>query len=230
MPEVTIIMPVFNERPTVLAAIDQLLEAAPANGNFELLVIDDGSNDGTTELLAERDWPAEVTVTRHPVNRGKGAAIATGLARATGRFTTIMDADLEYRPEDVEVLLEPLRNGEARAVFGARGFQAHSAHSFWYVMGNKGVSLVANVLYNSWLSDIMTCHKAMETELFRSLGLREPGFGIEPEIAARLLRRKVRIFEIPVVYRARVREEGKKLTAIDGFRVVRTLIRCRLSG
>jgi glycosyltransferase involved in cell wall biosynthesis len=227
--ELSILMPVFNERATVADAIAQVVDAKPAAGDFELLVVDDGSTDGTTDLLAEGSWPANVSVLSHTSNRGKGAAIATALERATGRWAVIMDADLEYQPRDLDALLEPLASGEAEAVFGARGFQAHSAHSFWYVVGNKGVTFAANLLYNSWLSDIMTCHKAMSTELFRSLGLRENGFGIEPEIAARLLRRGVRIYEVPVVYRARTRDQGKKLTAADGFRVLRTLVRCRLT-
>ncbi len=227
--ELSILMPVYNERATIADAIAQVVEASPAEGDFELLVVDDGSTDGTSDLLAEGSWPANVSVLSHGSNRGKGAAIATGLERAAGRWTVIMDADLEYQPRDLDALIEPLTSGEAEAVFGARGFQAHSAHSFWYVVGNKGVTFAANLLYNSWLSDIMTCHKAMSTELFRSLPLRENGFGIEPEIAARLLRRGVRIYEVPVVYRARSREQGKKLTAADGFRVLRTLIRCRLT-
>ena len=139
-----------------------------------------------------------------------------------------MDADLEYEPGDLAKLLEPLLDDRAEAVFGARGFQAHSAYGFWYVIGNKGVSFFANLLYNSWVSDIMTGEKVMSTALFRSLDLREPGFAIEPEITARLLRRGVRIHEVPVQYRARSRAEGKKLTAVDGLRVLRTLLRCRI--
>jgi glycosyltransferase involved in cell wall biosynthesis len=227
--ELSILMPVFNERPTIAEAVAQVLEASPLAGDFELVVVDDGSTDGTSELLAESAWPENVTVVSHPQNRGKGAAVATALEHARGRWSVIMDADLEYQPRDLDALIEPLASGEAEAVFGARGFQAHSAHSFWYVVGNKGVTFAANLLYNSWLSDIMTCHKAMSTELFRSLDLRETGFGIEPEIAARLLRRGVRIYEVPVVYRARTRDQGKKLTAADGFRVLRTLVRCRLT-
>jgi glycosyltransferase involved in cell wall biosynthesis len=224
----TILMPVFNERATVAAAVDAVLDAAPLDGDFELVIVDDGSTDGTSELLADASWRESVRVVDHPVNRGKGAAIATGLEHAAGRWTVIMDADLEYQPQDLDTVIAPLASGEAEAVFGARGFQAHSAHSFWYVVGNKGVTFAANVLYNSWLTDIMACHKAMSTDLFRSLSLRENGFGVEPEIAARLLRRGVRIYEVPVVYRARTREEGKKLTVADGFRVLRTLVRCRL--
>ena len=223
-------MPVFNERATVAKAVDDVLAAAPLGGDFELVIVDDGSTDGTTQLLAERSWPDSVSVVEHAQNRGKGAAIATGLEYASGRWTVVMDADLEYQPQDLDTVVAPLASGEAEAVFGARGFQAHSAHSFWYVVGNKGVTFAANLLYNSWLTDIMACHKAMSTELFRSLALREPGFGVEPEIAARLLRRGVRIYEVPVVYRARTREEGKKLTVADGFRVLRTLLRCRLTS
>ena len=139
-----------------------------------------------------------------------------------------MDADLEYDPADIPSLLEPLRSGDAEVVFGTRGFQSHSAYSFWYVMGNHTVTFLANLIYNSWISDMMTGQKAMRTEIFRSLSLRERGFAIEAEITARLLRGGVRIYEVPIVYRARSREEGKKLTALDGLRVLLTLVRCRI--
>jgi hypothetical protein len=119
--------------------------------------------------------------------------------------------------------------GDAHVVFGTRSWSSHSAYSFWYVMGNKGVTLATNVIYNCWISDVMTCHKAMSTQLFRSLRLRERGFAIEPEIAARVLLSGERIFEVPISYMARSREEGKKLTALDGLRVLRTLIRCRVA-
>jgi glycosyltransferase involved in cell wall biosynthesis len=226
--ELSVLMPVFNERVTIEQAIHAVLDAGVAD-SFELIVIDDGSVDGTKELLQTRAWPDVVHVMHHEKNRGKGAALRTGLAEARGTFSAVLDADLEYSPSDIPALLEPLRRGEAEVVFGARGFQSHSSYSFWYVMGNKAVTLVANVLYNSWLSDIMTGHKVMRTELFRSLELRERGFAIEPEITARLLKRGIRIYEVPVVYRARGREEGKKLTALDGLRVVRTLLRCRIA-
>ena len=225
--EVSVLMPVFNEERTIERAIGEVAEAAVAD-SWELIVVDDGSTDGTASILHDRAWPPQVRVLAHDRNRGKGAALRTALAEAQGRFATIMDADLEYSPDDLPALLAPLRRGDAAAVFGTRGFQAHSAYSFWYVMGNHAVTFAANLIYNSWVSDIMTGHKAMETELFRSLELRERGFAIEPEITARLLRRGVRIYEVPVVYRARSREEGKKLTAVDGLRVLRTLLRCRL--
>jgi hypothetical protein len=140
-----------------------------------------------------------------------------------------MDADLEYSPADIPMLLEPLRNGDADAVFGTRGFQAHSAYSFWYVMGNRAVSFAANVIYNCWISDIMTGQKAIRTDVFRTLNLRERGFAIEAEITARLVRRGVRVYEVPIAYKARSRDQGKKLTAVDGLRVLRTLVRCRVA-
>ena len=220
-------MPVFNERPTLERALNDVLATEVAD-QWELIVVDDGSTDGSTELLREGSWPDHMRVLFHDRNRGKGSAIRTALAEARGRYSTVMDSDLEYSPADLPALLDPLRRGDARAVFGTRGFQAHSAYSFWYVMGNRVVTFTANLVYNSWVSDIMTGHKAMETELFRSLRLRERGFAIEAEITARLLRSGIRIFEVPVVYRARSREEGKKLTALDGLRVIATLVRCRL--
>lgn len=226
--EVSLVMPVFNERATVERAIAAVVDAGISD-SFELIVVDDGSRDGTTDILRDGDWPEQVRVLYHERNRGKGAALRTALAEVRGSYTTIMDADLEYDPADVPSLLEPLRRGDADAVFGTRGFQSHSAYSFWYVVGNHAVTFAANLIYNSWISDMMTGQKAIRTELFRSLPLRERGFAIEAEITARLLRRGVRIYEVPIVYRARSREEGKKLTALDGLRVLVTLLRCRVA-
>lgn len=229
MSSLTVLMPVFNELETVETAIERTMGATMPVDKRELIVVDDGSTDGTAEILA-REWPAEVRVVTHPHNMGKGAAIQTGLSHATGEFTTVMDADLEYDPEEVADLIVPLSRGDTDAVYGVRGFQAHNAFSFWYVVGNRGVTFAANLLFNCWLGDLMTCHKAIRTDVFSSLPLRESGFAIEAEITARLLRRGTRIFEVPVTYRARGREEGKKLTAADGVRVLRTLARCRFDS
>jgi dolichol-phosphate hexosyltransferase len=226
-PSLTIIMPVFNERATVERALHQTLGASYPVSDVELVVVDDGSTDGTREILRELDAPPAFRVVERERNGGKGAALITGLAQARGEFVAIMDADLEYDPGDLPALLRPLLEDDADAVFGARGFASHSAFGFWYVLGNKAVTLAANALYDSWVSDIMTCHKVMRTDLMRSLRLREPGFAIEPEITARLLRSGARIYEVPISYRARRREEGKKLTSFDGVRVLRTLLRCR---
>ncbi|HVE68566.1 MAG TPA: glycosyltransferase family 2 protein [Solirubrobacteraceae bacterium] len=221
-------MPVYNEADTVERAIEAVLQAElPVD--FELVVVDDGSTDGTREILARGEWPERVRIFEHDGNRGKGAAVRTALQHARGRFSAIFDADLEYDPEDVGDLLPPLIEGHARAAFGVRAFNGYTSHSFMYVIGNRGVTLAANMLFNVYLKDLMTCHKVIETDLFRSLPLRANGFDIEPEIAARLIQRRERIFELPVHYKARATSEGKKLTSLDGFRVLATLLRCRFS-
>jgi len=225
----SILMPVYDELATVEAAIDDALTAELPVESRELVIVDDGSTDGTRELLTGRDWPANVTVVLHERNRGKGAALRTALQHATSELAAVLDADLEYAAADLGVVLEPLLAGDANVVFGTRAWTSQSAFSFWYVVGNKAVTFATNVLYNCWISDVMTCHKAMRTDLFRSLDLRERGFAIEPEIAARVLRSGERIHEVPISYKARGREAGKKLTALDGFRVLRTLVRCRVS-
>lgn len=228
-PTLSILMPVYDERATVAAAIADALAAELPVDERQLVVVDDGSGDGTAELLDEGDWPANVVVVHHRRNLGKGAAVRTALRHARGTYAAVLDADLEYRAADLAVVLEPLLDGRADVVFGSRAFTSHSAYGFWYVVGNKLVTFATNLLFNAWISDVMTCHKAMRTELFRSLPLRERGFAIEPEIAARVLRAGERIYEVPIEYRARSRAEGKKLTALDGLRVLRTLVRCRLT-
>lgn len=228
MTDLSILVPVFNERTTIESAIEELRSAQLPVTSFEIVLVDDGSTDGTREWLQARRFGSEVRLVLHDRNRGKGAAIRTALDHAEGTYSTIMDADLEYDPGSIAPLLRPLLEGDAQVVYGVRGFEAHSAFSFWYVMGNKSVSMATNVLFNTWLSDIMTCHKVLPTALFRALSLRERGFAFEAEITARLVSSGVRIYEVPVTYRARSREAGKKLTALDGLRVMRTLTRCRL--
>lgn len=228
MASLTILMPVYNERTTVLAAIDDAVTAELPVESREVIVIDDGSTDGTSDILSSAQLPPGVKVVRHERNRGKGAALRTGIDEASGEYMAILDADLEYRASDLGALLVPLFAGEANVVFGTRTWSSHVAYSFWYVMGNKAVTFATNLLYNCWISDVMTCHKVMRTDLFRSLRLRSHGFAIEPEIAARVLRSGERVYEVPIEYRARSREAGKKLTAVDGLRVFATLLRCRV--
>jgi glycosyltransferase involved in cell wall biosynthesis len=222
-------MPVYNEINTVERAIEDVLEA-DIGATIELIVVDDGSTDGTRELLFGREWPERVHLHKHEQNQGKGAAVRTALQHARGELAAIMDADLEYEPSDLGDLLPALREGRANAVFGVRAFDGYTSHSFMYVMGNKGVTLAANILFNVYLRDLMTCHKMIRTDVFRSLPLQARGFDIEPEIAARLLNKGEQIFEVPVHYKARPSDAGKKLTSIDGFRVLRTLLRCRFDG
>ncbi len=228
MSSLTIVMPVFNEEATVLAAIEDALTAELPVERRQLVVVDDGSTDGTGELLRSAELPDNVLVLHQERNRGKGAAVRAGLAHADCEFTAILDADLEYKASDLGVLLRPLLDGDANVVFGTRAWSSHAAFSFWYVVGNKALTFATNVLYNCWISDVMTCHKAMRTELFRRLRLRERGFAIEPEIAARVLQEGERVYEVPITYRARTREAGKKLGPADGVRVLRTLLRCRV--
>jgi glycosyltransferase involved in cell wall biosynthesis len=228
-PELTILMPVYNELTTVERAIDEVL-AADLGVDFELVVVDDGSTDGTRELLRAREWSARARLVEHEANAGKGAAVRTALGHANGRVSAIFDADLEYDVADLRDLLQPIRDGYTRAAFGVRAFDGYTSHSFLYVLGNRGVTLVANILFNVYLKDLMTCHKVIETDLFRSLPLRANGFDIEPEISARLLQCGERIYEMPVHYKARPTAAGKKLTAYDGVRVIATLLRCRLNS
>jgi dolichol-phosphate hexosyltransferase len=224
----SILMPVYNERERVQRAIVEVLQTELPT-EFELIVVDDGSDDGTREILRGGDWDGRVRLFEHPVNQGKGAAVQTALGHARGDYAAIFDADLEYDPMDLALLMPPLLDGRTNASFGVRAFDGYTSHSFLFVLGNKGVTLACNVLFNVYLHDIMTCQKMIRTEIFRSLPLRSAGFAIEPEITARLVQRGERIFEVPVHYRARATNEGKKLTALDGFRVLATLLRCRFS-
>ena len=230
MSELTIIMPVYNERETLREAIADILDTEYPVDGYELLVVDDGSTDGSRELLAEGDWPDHVRVISHGANIGKGAAVQTGLREARGTWTVTMDADLEYSAQDIPKLVEPLLAGNVDATMGVRTFGSHTAYNFWFVIAGKVLTVFMNMLYNSWITDMLGAQKAMRTELFRSLRLREPGFGLETETVAQLLLQRARIQEVPVSYEARTREEGKKLTSLDGLRVLRALIRTRIAG
>jgi dolichol-phosphate hexosyltransferase len=227
--ELSILMPVYNEEATIERALERVLEADVGTDSYELMVVDDGSTDRTRDLLRDREWPEQVRITYAAENRGKGQAIRTALSDARGTYAVILDADLEYDPNDLRDLLLPVRDQVADAAFGTRAFRAHSAYSFWYVMGNRFLSMATNVIFNTWITDVYTCFKLMPTELMRSLSLREDGFTIEAEITGRLLRAGARIYEVPITYVARSREEGKKIRPSDGFRGLMTLLRIRFS-
>jgi glycosyltransferase involved in cell wall biosynthesis len=195
----------------------------------ELVVVDDASKDGTSEIIdGLRD--ERLIKLRHPENKGKGAAIRTAAAAATGNYMVPFDADLEYQPEEIADLLTPVLRGESDVVYGSRGFGSHSAYSFWYVMGNKGVTTAANVLFNAYIADLETCYKLMPLELYRSLDIGSDGFGMEAEITGKLLARGIRPFEVPITYRARSREAGKKITWRDGVDAVWILAKIRLGA
>jgi glycosyltransferase involved in cell wall biosynthesis len=219
-------MPVYNEQALIASAVKQALDVTyPCE--IELVIVDDGSRDRTAEILADLDDP-RINLTVHLRNQGKGAAIRTAVAKASGDYMVILDADLEYDPQDIPRLLEPVLDGRASIVYGSRLFGSHSAYSFWYVMGNKGVTTAANVIFNSYISDLETCFKLMPLELYRSLDIRSAGFGMEAEVTGKLLRRRLRPYEVAISYRARTREEGKKITWRDGVAAIWILLRERL--
>ena len=223
-PYLSVLIPAYNEERTLERVIDAVLKVPE---DLEIVLIDDGSSDDTWRVMQSRADGERVRSVRHDVNHGKGAAIRTGLTYARGHIVLIQDADLEYSPDDYGALLEPLKTERATVVYGSRSFSSHAAYSYWYVVGNRLVTLITNVLYNCYLSDIETGYKVMPLEVARSLDLRARGFELEPEITAKLLRLGHRIFEVPVTYTARSREEGKKLTAMDGVKAVLTLLRYR---
>jgi len=224
-PFLSVLMPALNEARTISQVLDAVL-ASPVD--LEVVLVDDGSTDQTWELMEARAGvDPRVHAHRRLVNGGKGAAIRTALGSARGEVVLIQDADLEYDPADYPRLLEPILSGKATVVYGSRAFSSHTAYSYWYVMGNRLVTLATNLMYNCYLSDMETGYKVMPRELALSLDLRARGFELEPEITAKLLRSGQRIYEVPVSYAARSRAEGKKLTAMDGVRAVRTLVRYR---
>ncbi|HEV2087593.1 MAG TPA: glycosyltransferase family 2 protein [Cryptosporangiaceae bacterium] len=225
--KLSILMPVFNEERTVASAVKRVLDVHyPCD--IELVVVDDGSRDGTAAELAGLSDP-RLHKGAHPLNRGKGAAIRTAARMAGGDYMIICDADLEYAPEEIPKLLEPVIAGEAEVVFGTRTFGSHASYSYWYVMGNRGVTTACNILFNCYLTDLETCYKLLPLGLYRELDIREPGFGMEAEVAAKLLRRGIRPFEVPITYKARGRAEGKKITWKDGVEALWILGRVRSS-
>jgi dolichol-phosphate hexosyltransferase len=212
--KLSILMPVYNEEERIADALKQAL-AVDYPCEIELLVVDDGSRDGTAEILGRAD-DSRLRVITHARNAGKGAAIKTAVSHADGEYMVMLDADLEYDPQDIPKLLDPVLDGRATVVYGNRTFGSHSAYSFWYVMGNKAVTTAANVLFNSYIGDLETCFKLLPVALYRSLDVRSRGFGMEAEVTGKLLRRRIRPYEVPISYRARGREEGKKITWKDG--------------
>lgn len=224
--KLSILMPVFNEAATLRSALKRVLDVQyPCE--VEVVLVDDGSTDGTRDIIAAVSDP-RVVCGVHPVNRGKGAAIRTAADLASGDYIIMCDADLEYSPEEISLLLEPVLRGEATVVYGTRTFGSHTAYSFWYVIGNKTVTHAANILYNCWISDLETCFKLLPLPLYRQLDIRSQGFGMEAEITGKLLRGDIRPFEVPISYSARTREEGKKLTWRDGVEALWILLRIRL--
>lgn len=226
--KLSLLMAAYDESARIDVAIKQVLSTEyPCE--IELVVVDDGSADDTY-ALAEAVADDRVVVRRHPVNRGKGAAVKTAADAATGDYMIIFDADLEYSPDDVVHLLQAVLHEDAVVVFGARRFGSSTAHSFWYVLGNKATTFAANALFNSWISDLHTCLKMLPLPLFRELTLQQDGFGLDTELTARLLARGLRPYEVPIGYKARSHEEGKKITWRDGVESLWILAKVRVTS
>ena len=227
--KLTVAVPVYNERERVGAAMKELL-STPLPVETEVIVVDDGSTDGTWEQLAQLPLPEHVRLIRHPRNKGKGAALRTALDAATGDVFVPFDADLEYDASDLAACLQPLIRGDTDVVYGTRAFGSHTAFSFWFVIGNKLLALWTNVLFNCYLSDIETCFKMARTEVLRGISLRSDDFDIEAELTAKLLRAGHRPYEVPINYKARTREQGKKIEWQDGVRALWVIARIRYGG
>ncbi len=225
---VSFVVPAYNEEST----IGEVLERVSAlDLDKQIVVVDDGSTDGTPRVLEWwRDRDGVVVVRQE--NRGKGAAIRAAIPHLDGEIVVIQDADMEYDPADVPELIEPIVRGAADVVFGSRlsGGRPQRAYLFWHLLGNRFLSLLTNVLFNTTISDMETGYKAFRTEVLRSLDLREDDFGIEPEITAKVCKRKLRLYELPISYYGRSYAEGKKITWRDGFKAILVLLRVRLSG
>jgi dolichol-phosphate hexosyltransferase len=223
--KLSILIPVYNEEARLANVLKQAL-GVDYPCEVEIVIVDDGSRDGTGEVLSRID-DARVRALTHERNLGKGAAIRTAAEHATGDYLVILDADLEYDPKDIPRLLEPVLDERTNVVYGSRTFGSHSSFSFWYVMGNKAVTTAANVLFNCYLSDLETGFKLMPVSLYRSLNIRSRGFGMEAEVTGKLLRQRIRPYEVPISYHARTREEGKKITWRDGVEALWILARER---
>jgi glycosyltransferase involved in cell wall biosynthesis len=223
--KLSIIVPCYNEHSTIAELLERV-RAVPLDK--QVIVVDDGSTDGTREILAEQERRGDVEVHLLPRNRGKGAAVQQGLRQVMGDVVIIQDADLEYDPADYPTLLRPIQTGKAKAVYGSRFIGEHKAMYFWHSLGNRLLTLLTNVLFDTTLTDMETCYKVFTADIARKLRLREPRWGFDPEITAQILRMGHRIYEVPISYAGREYYEGKKITWRDGAVVLGVLLRSRL--
>jgi dolichol-phosphate hexosyltransferase len=225
--KLSILMPVYNELPTLATAVKEVLDVDyPCE--IELIIVDDGSTDGTLDLYPALTADPRVVLKLHGSNQGKGAAIRTAASLASGDYLIMCDADLEYSPSQIPKLLTPVAAGEAQVVYGSRTFSSHNAYSYVYVLGNRAITTWANILFNRYISDLETCFKLIPASLYRELNVRSAGFGMEAEITGKLLRRRIVPYEVPISYKARSREAGKKLTWRDGVAAVWILVQARV--
>jgi glycosyltransferase involved in cell wall biosynthesis len=222
--DISVIIPVYNERNTILEVV-QRVQKQPFDK--EIIIVDDCSTDGTTEILKETDWPDNVQVFFHTKNMGKGAALRTGIPHATKSITIIQDADLEYNPDDFGVVLKPILDGVADVVYGSRFLGIHRSFMLHHYIGNKMLTIMTNILYNNILTDMETGYKAFRTEIIQGVKIKSNRFDFEPEITAKVLKKGYRIYEVPIYYAGRDYAEGKKITWRDGFSAMWALLRFR---
>jgi glycosyltransferase involved in cell wall biosynthesis len=221
----SVVMPVYNEKATIRQIIDKV---QAVDLETELIVVDDGSTDGTRDILRELDGNgAGLRIFYLDRNRGKGTAVRYGIKQAQGEVLVVQDADLEYEPEEFHNLLEPFRKGRAAVVYGSRFLGGHRTGYYWTTVGNKFVTWLTNIIYNSNLTDMETCYKLFAMDVLRELNLKSQRFEFEPEVTAKVLKRGIHIYEVPISYMSREYSEGKKLTAKDGWEAVKALVKYR---
>jgi len=225
-PLLSVVMPVFNERATIDEIISRVLRVPI---RIELIVVDDGSTDGTRDLLQTLQRERGFRLVLQPKNQGKGAALRRGFEDVTGDLVVIQDADLEYSPEEYPGLIELICQGRADVVYGSRFLGRHRVFLFTHYLGNRLLTLLTNVLYNTMLSDMETCYKVMRTEVLRSMTLKSNSFGIEPELTAKIFKRGYRVYEVPITYDGRSYDEGKKITWRDGIVALWVLLKYRFT-
>jgi glycosyltransferase involved in cell wall biosynthesis len=223
--KLSIIIPCYNEHSTIAELIERV-RAVPLEK--QIIVVDDGSTDGTRDVLTEQARGGDVEVHFQPRNRGKGAAVQQGLRHVSGDVVVIQDADLEYDPSDYPILLRPIQTGKAKVVYGSRFIGEHKAMYFWHSLGNRLLTLLTNILFDTTLTDMETCYKVFTADIAGKLRLREPRWGFDPEITAQILKMGHRIYEVPISYAGREYYEGKKITWRDGAVVLGVLLRSRI--
>ena len=225
-PLLSVVMPVYNERETVEEIIRRVL-AVPVR--MELIVVDDGSKDGTRDILAELQRELGFSLVLQERNQGKGAALRRGFQEVKGDLVVIQDADLEYSPEEYPELIELICQGRADVVYGSRFLGRHRVFMFSHYLGNRVLTLLTNILYNTMLTDMETCYKVMRSEIVKGMNLQSNGFGIEPEMTAKIFKARHRVYEVPITYDGRGYEQGKKITWRDGVVALWVLLKYRVT-
>lgn len=226
--KLSIIIPVYNEKKTIEEIIKRIMAVKLQKVKKEIIIVDDKSTDGTREILKKiKKKHSEFKIFYHQKNQGKGASVRTGLKHATGDYILIQDADLEYDPQDISRLLKPIQDGKAEVVYGSRFTGEHRNMFFWHMMGNKSLTLVTNLFYNTTLSDMEVCYKLFNENSLKGVSLKEDRWGFDPEITSKILKKGIRIYEVPISYTGREFSEGKKIFWRDGLRILWVLIKYR---